>query len=324
MNSINEINVFFYKSQNNCRALYKKNLITQLIKCVNESKTLKIVNDLSKASIVFTIKNHINDSELNDKKIIVYSFQDSAITDNESINKQNVILVLEHCKMLNIKNRLNVINEHRNYYLLAENYDKSKFNFQHIFFKNDNYNKKVKCLLNISKIYKRQFQRNVIPLDKRRFDVAFVGHTNYSGADNVSKLRKDVIKYITQVCNKNNWTYYAKTDKLPIHKYYNLLANTKIFVSPYGYGEFSTKEFECICYGAHILKSKIYFEYYPNFCKNMDDFELNFCNFESKIQNILNNLNIAQNKVDENRKLFLNYNHTAQSRLLEDAILKAL
>ena len=101
-------------------------MITQLIKCVNESKTLKIVNDLSKASVVFTIKNHINDSELNDKKIIVYSFQDSAITDNESINKQNVILVLEHCKMLNIKNRLNVINGYRNYYLLAENYDKSK------------------------------------------------------------------------------------------------------------------------------------------------------------------------------------------------------
>lgn len=326
--NINEINVFFYKLQSNCRSSYKKNLINQLNQCVSISKIFKIVYELNKASIVFTINDHINDPELNDKKIIVYSFQDNAITNNNIINKQNVILVLDHCRLLNIKNRLDVINGHRNFYLLAENYSNNKsklhFQFQHMFYKNDNYNKKVKCLLNISKIYKRQFQANIIPLHKRVYDVVFVGHIDYPGADSVTKLRKDVINNIIQVCKKNNWTYYVNMGKLPINKYYKLLANTKIFVSPYGYGEFSTKEYECICYGAHILKSKIYFEYYPNFCKNMDDFELNFCNFESKIYSILNNLNIAQNKVNENRKLFLSYNYRTQSQLLEDAVLKAL
>ena len=39
----------------------------------------------------------------------------------------------------------------------------------------------------------------------------------------------------------------------------------------------------------------------------MDDFEIDFSNFESKILHILENLDKTQRKVDSNRKLFLDY-----------------
>ena len=39
----------------------------------------------------------------------------------------------------------------------------------------------------------------------------------------------------------------------------------------------------------------------------MDDFEIDFTNFESKILYILANLDNAQKKVDSNRKMFLDY-----------------
>ena len=39
----------------------------------------------------------------------------------------------------------------------------------------------------------------------------------------------------------------------------------------------------------------------------MDDFEIDFSNFESKILHILANLGEAQKKVDSNRKMFLDY-----------------
>jgi hypothetical protein len=54
----------------------------------------------------------------------------------------------------------------------------------------------------------------------------------------------------------------------------------------------------------------------------MDDFEIDFSNFESKILGILANLGEAQKKVDSNRKLFLDYCDDKHCRELENNILE--
>jgi hypothetical protein len=157
-----------------------------------------------------------------------------------------------------------------------------------------------------------------LPLSNRKYDVVFMGTTQYD--EKITKHRLDVIKNIEDVCSKNNLQCYTSNTPIKYSKYMNILNNTKIFISPYGWGEFSLKEYECICYGAHIVKPKIYFQYYPNYCENMDDFEIDFSNFESKILGILANLGEAQKKVDSNRKMFLDYCANKHCAELENKI----
>jgi hypothetical protein len=279
------IYVYFYRIEYSKKcSFYKRNFLNQLIKLVDISQKLKRCHEIEKADIVFTIADFVNDGELAGKKLVVYSLQDNSFRNQEIINNKNVLFVIDHCK--------------------SEVYNK------------------VFCLLNISELYKNKYQTEVLPLSKRKYDVVFMGTTQYD--EKITKHRLDVIKNIEDVCSKNNLQYYTSNTPIKYSKYINILNNTKNFISPYGWGEFSLKEYECICYGAHIVKPKIYFQYYPNYCENMDDFEIDFSNFESKILGILANLDNTQKKVDSNRKMFLNYCENKHMAELEDKILQML
>jgi hypothetical protein len=281
------IYVYFYKTNYSEKCcFYKRNFLNQLIKLVDISEKLERCYEIEKADIVFTIADFVNDVELFGKKLVVYSLQDNSFSNQEIIENKNILFVLDHCKILN------------------------------------NANEKVLCFLNISELYKNKYQSEVLPLSERIYDVVFMGTTQYN--KKITKHRLDVIKNIEEVCIKNNLQYYTSNIPIKYSKYMNILNNTKIFISPYGWGEFSLKEYECICYGAHIVKPKIYFQYYPNYCKNMDDFEIDFSNFESKIIGILANLGEAQKKVDSNRKMFLDYCVDKQCAELENKILELI
>jgi hypothetical protein len=275
------IYVYFYQIEYSKKSsFYKRNFLNQLIKLVDISEKLERCHEIEKADIVFTIGDFVNDSELVGKKLVVYSLQDNSFSNQEIINNKNVLFVIDHCK--------------------SEIYNK------------------VFCLLNISELYKNKYQIEVLPLSNRKYDVVFMGTTQYD--EKITKHRLDVIKNIEDVCRKNNLECYTSNTPIKYSKYMNILNNTKIFISPYGWGEFSLKEYECICYGAHIVKPKIYFQYYPNYCENMDDFEIDFSNFESKILGILANLGEAQKKVDSNRKMFLDYCANKHCAELENKI----
>ena len=275
------IYAYFYRIEYSEKcSFYKRNFLNQLIKLVDISQKLERCHEIEKADIVFTIGDFVNNDELIGKKLVVYSLQDNSFRNQEIINNKNVLFVIDHCKI-------------------------------------EEYNKVV-CLLNISELYKNKYQTEVFPLSNRKYDVVFMGTTQYD--EKITKHRLDVIKNIEDVCRKNKLQCYTSTTPIKYSKYMNILNNTKIFISPYGWGEFSLKEYECICFGAHIVKPKIYFQYYPNYCENMDDFEIDFSNFESKILHILANLGEAQKKVDSNRKLFLDYSVNTHLAELENKI----
>lgn len=279
------IYIYFYRNEYSEKSsFYKRNFLYQLIKLVDISKKLERCWEIEKANIVFTIADFVNDGELIGKKLVVYSLQDNSFINQSIIENKNVLFILDHCKILN------------------------------------NANQKVICLLNISELYKNKYQSDVTPLYERKYDVVFMGTTQYD--EKITKHRMDVIKNIEEVCAKYNLQCYTSNIPIKYSKYINILNNTKIFISPYGWGEFSLKEYECICYGAHIMKPKIYFQYYPNYCKNMDDFEIDFSNFELKILGILENLSEAQKKVNSSRKLFLDYCVDKHCTELENKILE--
>lgn len=281
------INIYFYRIEDIKCSFYKMNFLNQLIKLIKISTKLERVFEIETADIVFTIIDHVNDVQIYGKKIIVYSLQDNSFTNQNIILNKNILLVLDHYKLIT---------------------------------ESEEYNKKVFCLLNISNLYKRIYRSEVLPLSEREYDVVFMGNTQYD--EKITKHRLDVIQNIENVCIKNNLKYFISNKPIKYVNYINILSNTKIFISPYGWGEFSLKEYECICVGTHIVKPKIYFQYYPNFCKNMDDFEIDFSNFESKILNILANLGDSQKKVDSNRNMFFTYNIFEHCIELENKILE--
>ena len=220
------IYAYFYRIEYSEKcSFYKRNFLNQLLKLVDISQKLERCHEIEKADIVFTIADFVNDSKLAGKKLVVYSLQDNSFSNQEIINNKNVLFVTDHCK--------------------SEVYNK------------------VVCLLNISELYKNKYQTEVLPLSNRKYDVVFMGTTQYD--EKITKHRLDVIKNIEDVCSKNNLQCYTSNAPIKYSKYMNILNNTKIFISPYGWGEFSLKEYECICYGARIVKPKIYFQYYPNY-----------------------------------------------------------
>ena len=285
------IYAYFYQIEYSEKcSFYKRNFLNQLINLVDISEKLERCNEIEKADIIFTIADFVNDVELIDKKLVVYSLQDNSFTNEDIILNKNVLFVVDHCKICNGAN--------------------------------EDYNKKVFCLLNISELYKNKYQSEVLPLSKRKYDIVFMGTTQYD--EKITKHRMDVIKNIEEVCRINKLQCYTSDKPIKYSKYIKILNNTKIFISPYGWGEFSLKEYECICFGVHIVKPNIYFQYYPNYCANMDDFEIDFSNFESKIIGILANLDNTQRKVDSNRKMFLDYCVNKHCAELENIILEKL
>jgi len=291
------IYIYFYRIEYSEKcSFYKRNFLNQLIKLVDISEKLERCHEIEKADIIFTIADFVNDIELIGKKLVVYSLQDNSFTNRGILENKNVLFVLDHCKLCN-DTSVNSFCEFTSYHCKLCN-DTSVNSFCEVY-------NKVFCLLNISELYKNKYQSKVLPLYQRKYDVVFMGTTQYD--EKITKHRLDIIQHIEYVCIKNNLKCYTSTAPIKYSKYINILNNTKIFISPYGWGEFSLKEYECICFGAHIVKPKIYFQYYPNYCENMDDFEIDFTNFESKILYILANLDNAQKKVDSNRKMFLDY-----------------
>lgn len=317
------LKIYFYKIEITLktRSYYKRNIGNQLINLVNNSKICEKVENLEQADLVVTIGDFIDDKSIKTKKKIVYSLQDNCLLNDTIYNNKNVLLVFDHYKVKDITNNYDVINNNRLFYLLGKKYNNDII-FQKLSFNNNVYNKKNKCILNMSNLFKKRFLKKVIPIKERSYDLVFMGNTQYSNA-NISNYRLEVIKKIINVAKNNNLKYYVLDRPIKHHHYLHILSNSKILVSPYGYGEFSTKDYECICTGTHVLKPKIYFEYYPNFCKNYDDFEIDFSNFESKILDILKNIDMVQKKVDENRNMFLEYN--LQNQLIDfEKIIKEI
>jgi len=296
---------------NNLRS-YKSRWVWQIQEgLAKHSKKLELTDNIEEAQYIFIIKDDINKFQLRDDQyFIVVSIQDNIICDHQTINHPKVKYILEHTKLLNDPKKLLTIDDNRAKYLL-------KFNGtvqEQIF---DNYDKKVLLILNTSYHYNVIFQNTIIPLKNRKYDLVFVGTTEYNIKE-ITKHRTDIIDKIEEFCKKYNYTCYTYPAKLKVDKYYNLLKETRFFVSPYGYGEFSLKDFECVCFGCHVIKPKIYFDYYPNYCHNFDDFELDFSNFDEKMLYLLSNLDLVQDKVEQNRKLFLEHDLENEIKQLDE------
>ena len=271
--------------------IYKCNWIKQLIKGIQRcGELLELTGSIETCNIIACISDRYNILYNNNKsiidnqtiKFIIISFQDSSIEDHGTFYNNNILLVLDHCKDLNVKN------------------------------------KKILCALNTQNRF--QFNDNVLPIKDREYDIIFFGKIKCGGE--YQKHREDLVQSLEQFSKKYPQFKIKFGNTIKYEDYLNYLKNSKILLSPYGFGVWSLKDYESVCNGTHVIKPDIFYECYPNYYQNMDHYYNNNENIEKKLLNCLNNLDEVQLKVDKNRQLYLSYNLKDQIKMLEDNIQK--
>lgn len=96
------------------------------------------------------------------------------------------------------------------------------------------------------------FRMRAPPIARRPIDVAFVG--NASGEFR-REHRESLIKALTALQVKHRkWNFHISGEKMPQDRFARLLSVSKLFVSPWGYGEWSGKDEEAVLAGAVLVK----------------------------------------------------------------------
>jgi len=326
--------IYFYKYENiDNLSQYKKNWYQQIYDgIIKYGKKISIIDNILEADIIITIVDYIGEIEMKynlellKKKLVIISCQDPVTIIKSAIINQNVLYMFDHLKLINVPNFFLKFNNSYSYskYLLNEYY---KLENENIIYDEDNefkrlYEHKTKCILNTSNIYRRIYDDSPLPLSERKYDVIYIGNLNFTGL--LLPHRKDVVEKLKVISQNNNLNVYLGENndgnKLSLHKYYRMLKKTKIVISPWGWGEWSLKEFECICFGVHCIIPNKHLINYPNFNQNFDEYSVDFSDLEEKIMFAINNLDITQQKINANRTLFLEYNNEKQINQIEELL----
>ena len=247
-------------------------------------------------------------SDLDTQHIIVYSCQDSPILSEKIFTDPRVLYVFDHLRLTDIiKNQPYYLYHHnRSKYLLYKQ-QKREMDMQQITdmepYANE-YNTKCIAALTTIPIYTSLKQTNLKLLKDRNYDVIFVGTLGYDGGPEIEEMRKFAHTQIQEICNRRGWKTVTGVF-LKRHTYLDIISDTKIFVSPFGWGEFSLKDYECVVRGCHLLKPDIYYEDCPDIYKNSDSY--NYTNLEHTISNCLSNIEDTQKKVDCNQQLLSSF-----------------
>lgn len=273
--------------------IYKCNWTKQLIKGITRfSNSLRITHNIETCHFIacipdrYTILYNSNKSIIDNQniKFIIISFQDSSIQDQDLFYNDNILLVLDHCKDLTVKNN------------------------------------KILCCLNTQNRF--QFNNDVLPIKNREYDVIFFGAIRFGGI--YQKHREEVVQALEHFSKKYPQFKIKFGNSIKYDDYINYLKNSKILLSPYGFGVWSLKDYESVCNGTHVIKPDIFYECYPNYYQNMDHYNNNTEKLEELLLKCLNNLDEVQSKVDKNRQLYINYNLNDQTKFLEENILKRI
>lgn len=150
--------------------------------------------------------------------------------------------------------------------------------------------------------------------NNKQYDVAvMVGlcDDNYEYTNKVDQFYNiPRIKLFEEVNKLNvNVITTEKTGKIDKEKYMQVLYNSKLCVSPFGYGEVNIREVECLITGTPIIKPNINcvkstpFIYGDGFSI---DCEFNYSNIKEVIDFSLSNYNYAMQLLNNQRELFTN------------------
>ena len=134
--------------------------------------------------------------------------------------------------------------------------------------------------------YKFRYQKKSII--NRAYDIISCFNLYEDERNNeISLHRKQTLKIIESLKSK----YSIITGFFPKHKYYKLLYESKIGISPFGWGEIGARDFEVFINGSLLIKPDMsHLQTFPNFFKPMKTYipvAWNFEDLEEKILDLL-------------------------------------
>ncbi|EFN56605.1 hypothetical protein CHLNCDRAFT_144359 [Chlorella variabilis] len=101
------------------------------------------------------------------------------------------------------------------------------------------------------------------PLSERPYDVTFIGKLEYEAKTAVSGVtahRMAAVKALSAFRDKSGHqykVYVPQGERLEYHDYIGLLKQSKIVISPWGWGEWSHKDFEILMSGCVVVKPRV-------------------------------------------------------------------
>ena len=128
------------------------------------------------------------------------------MVNKDIITNPNVLYIFDHLKLSQVPDNFYLLKNTYSYsqYLLNKYYNLDKLdnlNFLtniDIEFKKQ-YMEKTQCILNTSKIYSRIFELSSSKIHERKYDIAFVGTTNYGEGTNTTLHRTDLILKLKEI-----------------------------------------------------------------------------------------------------------------------------
>jgi len=128
----------------------------------------------------------------------------------------------------------------------------------------------------------------VKPFGQRKYDITFIGTITKAGSrqgGGVNDHRKDAIHAIQRLKAKYpNLSVFTQDTTVTYEQFVSIMRDTKVFISPYGLGEFSGKDYEAMLTGCLLVKPWAHkLRAYPNIygAEYSLDVDLDFSNLES-------------------------------------------
>ncbi len=260
-----------------------------------------------------------NKTKFSDKKFIIIEQNDSCVVNINVLKSDNVIYVFKP----HILNPLTLNNDFRlrgrrhlallnNLYKIVDPINYRKIEYGDLI-------NKIKCIVPHWFRYRELLNKKIIPIKDRKIDVYFSGTLKYHNRDPHLKIKRDEFtekvgslltrhRYDT-IDSINNLKYngFASTGKLYYKDYISNIENSKIFVSPYGWGEFSHKDFEVTLLGCILIKPMSNnIQCYPNIYKDgvtCISCKLDYSDLQEKVDYLLKKPKVMDNINNNVRKL---------------------
>ncbi len=159
----------------------------------------------------------------------------------------------------------------------------------------------IKKLLNWPQLFRKP--------SKRRFNDVFCRiSTSYS--------RETVAFH--RILLKEKLDNLYKLDRISIYKYIREIKNSKIVISPFGWGEFSLRDFETFIEGGILMKPNMeHLETYPNFYipnKTYIPFNWNFSDLIEKIEDTIENYEEKITIAETAQRKYIHYLNSDQAK----------
>eukprot|EP00873_Tetraselmis_striata_P014984 jgi/Tetstr1/435248/TSEL_024167.t1 len=166
----------------------------------------------------------------------------------------------------------------------------------------------------------------------RPIDIAFAGNVHGKQREDlgVNAHRRQAIDTIRKIARKHKLYVVVHDSDIPFETYVSLLRHSKFFVSPFGIGEFSGKDYEALLAGAVLVKPKAdHLTAYPNIYDSKYSIAttINFSDLEAKVMPLLKSakgLAKAQRMVDSARDMLREYSTTEHFAGDVDKLLRTL